>query len=129
MKFIKIFGALILLQCLFWIGSHIYFSANKSDVLLVVDTSFSMKPNFPSVKTWIEDYESSARYKNITIGTDKASLGPLPELASKDVIFRTSFGKLNDANLKRLYSHVKADKKILLSDGSQEPNGWDVVAF
>lgn len=129
MKFIKIFGALILLQCLLWIGSHIYFTTNKSDVLLVVDTSFSMKPNFPSVKNWIEDYEGSARYKDVTIGTDKASLGPLPELASKDVIFRTSFGKLNEANLKRLYSHVKADEKILLSDGSLEPSGWDVVAF
>ena len=129
MKFIKIFGALILLQCLIWVASHIYFTANRSDVLLVVDTSFSMKPNFPSVKTWIEDYENSARYKNVTIGTDKASLGPLPDLVSKDIIFRTSFGKLNEENLKRLYSHVKADEKILLSDGSQEPNGWDVVAF
>ncbi len=129
MKFFKIFGALIVLQGILWIGSHVFFSANKSEVLLVVDTSFSMKPNFPSVKDWIEDYESSARYKKVIIGTDKAALGELPALASKDVIFRTSFGKLNESNLKRLYSHVKADKKILLSDGSLSPDGWDVVAF
>ncbi len=129
MRFIKMFGLLILLQGILWIGSHVFFSANKSDVLLVVDTSFSMKPNFPSVKNWIENYQSSARYKNVTIGTDKASLGELPELASMDVIFRTSFGNLNEANLKRLYSHVKAKEKILLSDGTLKPEGWDVVAF
>ncbi len=129
MNFLKIFGALILLQCTLWIGSHLYFSNNKSEVLLVVDTSFSMKPNFPSVKTWIENYETSARYKNISIGTDKASLGKLEDLPSKDVIFRTSFGKLNEANLKRLYSNVSADHKILLSDGSLEPGGWNSVAF
>ena len=129
MKLLKIFGALIVLQGLLWIGSHVFLSTHKSEVLMVVDTSFSMKPNFPAVKSWIEDYERSARYKRVIIGTDKASLGELPALASKDVIFRTSFGKLNKDNLKRLYSEVRADKKILLSDGSLSPDGWHVVAF
>ena len=129
MKFLKIFGLLIVFQVLAWIGSHLYFSANKSEVLLVVDTSFSMKPNFPAVQDWIESYEQKDRYKNIMIGTDKASLGTLNELSSKDVIFRTSFGKLSTDNLTRLYSHVKTDERILLSDGSLQPDGWEVVSF
>ena len=129
MKFLKIFGLLIVFQALAWIGSHLYFSANKSEVLLVVDTSFSMKPNFPAVQDWIESYEQKDRYKNIMIGTDKASLGTLNELSSKDVIFRTSFGKLSTDNLTRLYSHVKTDERILLSDGSLQPDGWEVVSF
>jgi len=129
MKFIKIFGLLFLVHVLAWVGSHIYYSANKTDVLLVVDTSFSMKPNFPEVQDWIESFEAKDRYKNIVVGTDKASLGKLDELAAKEVIFRTSFGKLRADNLTRLYSHVKADQRILLSDGSLNPEGWDLVAF
>ncbi len=129
MKFVKIFGAFIVVQCLLWIGSHVFFSTKQSEVLLVVDTSYSMKPNFQSVKSWIENYESSARYKDVVIGTNRASLGPLSELPSKDVIFRTSFGKLSDDDLKRLYSHVQVDKKILLSDGSLSPAGWELVTF
>ena len=129
MKFLKIFGLLILFQCVIWIGSHLYFSMNKSEVLVVVDTSFSMKPNFPDVQNWIETHERQDRYKNIMIGTDKAALGALNDLSSKEVIFRTSFGKLSAENLTRLYSHVKADEKILLSDGSLSPDGWDVVSF
>ncbi len=129
MKFLKIFGLLILFQCVLWIGSHIYFSTNKTNVLLVVDTSFSMKSNFPAVQSWIEEYEGRDRYKTIMIGTDKASLGTLDQLASKDVIFRTSFGKLSADNLTRLYSHIRADKRILLSDGSLNPDGWDLVSF
>lgn len=129
MKLLKIFGLLIVFHLLVWTGSHLYFSANNSEVLLVVDTSFSMKPNFPEVQSWIEEYEANDRYKNITVGTDKASLGVLNELSSKAVIFRTSFGKLSADNLTRLYSHVKADKRILLSDGSMAPEGWEVVSF
>lgn len=129
MKYVKIFGLLMVFQLVAWIGSHIYFSANKSDVLLVVDTSFSMKPNFPAVQEWIEGYEQSDRYKNVMVGTDKASLGALNELSSKDVIFRTSFGKLSTDNLTRLYSHIKTDQRILLSDGSLQPDGWKVVSF
>lgn len=129
MKFLKIFGLLIVFHILVWFGAHLYFSANKTEVLLVVDTSFSMKPNFPEVQQWITTYEAQDRYKNISVGTDKAALGSLAELKSKAVIFRTSFGKLNADNLTRLYSHIKADQKILLSDGSLNPDGWEVVSF
>lgn len=95
----------------------------------MVDTSFSMKPRFPEVQQWIENYQTQGRYKNITIGTDKAFLGNLNELSSKAVIFRTSFGKLREENLIRLYSQTKDDKRILLSDGSLAPNGWEVIPF
>lgn len=129
MKFPKIFGALIIVQLLVWVAAHFYFSANKSVVLVVADTSFSMKKNFPEVKHWINNFESKRRYSTVLVGTDKAALGELADLNSKDVIFRTSFGKLSGENLTRLYSHVAADKRILLSDGSLTPSGWEVIKF
>ncbi len=129
MKFLKIFGALIIVQLLVWAAAHFYFSANKSVLLVVADTSFSMKKNFPEVKSWISNFESKRRYSTVLIGTDKAALGELADLKSMDVIFRTSFGKLTNENLTRLYSHIAADKRILLSDGSLTPSGWEVIKF
>lgn len=129
MKYAKIFSAFITVQLLVWIAAHFYFSTNKTVALVVADTSYSMKTNFPDVKRWIEDYENNSRYSTILIGTDKASLGELSVLKSKDVIFRTSFGKLTNDNLTRLYSNVTADKRILLSDGTLVPDGWNVIKF
>ncbi len=129
MKYAKTFSALILLQLVAWTAAHLYFSANNTVALVVADTSYSMKKNFPDVKRWIENYEGNSRYSTILIGTDKAALGELNELKSKDVIFRTSFGKLSDENLTRLYGQVTADKRILLSDGTLKPSGWDVIEF
>jgi len=120
---------MLVLHLFVWIGSHIYFANNKQEVLLVVDTSYSMKEKSARVLDWINQYEASDRYKNITIGTDKALLGDLSELSSKDVIFRTSFGKLTRDNLLRLYSNSDADVQILLSDGSLDPQGWELVTF
>lgn len=129
MRVLKIFGALIAVHLLIWVASHFYFSANKSVVLVVADTSYSMKTNFPQVKRWIDKFENSRRYATILIGTDKVSLGKLEDLQSKEVIFRTSFGKLTNENLTRVYSHIAADKRILLSDGSLTPPGWQVIEF
>lgn len=129
MKFAKIFIAFVLLHLVGWVSAHAYQSSKPSPVLVVVDTSFSMKPKFPEIREWIDNYESQNRYKKILIGTDKAMLGELTELQSKDMIFRTSFGKLQQSNLKRHYGGVKANTKILLSDGSLTPVGWDTVEF
>jgi len=127
MKYVKILSAFILLHL--WAAVHLYQSYQPRSVLVVVDTSFSMKAKFATIRQWIDDYEGQNRYKKILIGTDKAMLGEITELQSKDVIFRTSFGKLQSSNLKRHYGGVKANKKILLSDGSLTPDGWDTVRF
>lgn len=129
MKWLKILTPMLALHLFVWIASHIYFANNKQEVLLVVDTSYSMKEKSVRVLEWIDQYEASDRYKEITIGTDKALLGGLSDLSSKDVIFRTSFGKLTDDNLLRLYSNSSADVRILLSDGSLHPQGWDLITF
>ena len=120
---------MLALHLMVWIGSHLYFTANKQEVLLVVDTSYSMKEKSVRVLEWIDQYQASDRYKEITIGTDKAVLGELSNLASKDVIFRTSFGKLTNDNLLRLYSNTNADARILLSDGTLHPAGWELITF
>lgn len=129
MKWLKILIPMLALHCIVWLASHWYFSNNNREILLVVDTSYSMKAKSEKVLNWIEDYETADRYKSITIGTDKAVLGDLSKLSSKDVIFRTSFGKLTPENLTRLYSNSKVDERILLSDGSLHPKGWELITF
>ena len=129
MKWLKVLTPLFALHLSVWVASHFFFASNKKEILLVVDTSYSMKEKSGQVLDWITRYELSNRYKEITIGTAKAVLGPLSTLSSKDVIFRTSFGKLTSDNLTRLYSESGADTRILLSDGSLIPNGWDVITF
>ena len=129
MKWLKILTPLLALHLIAWIASHIYFTNNKQEVLLVVDTSYSMKEKSGRVLQWIDQYEGGDRYKSVTIGTDKALLGKLTDLSSKDVIFRTSFGKLTNDNLLRLYSNVDADTRILLSDGSLRPQDWELITF
>ena len=128
MKIIKIFSVFILLHVAAWGATHVYLSNNSSNILLVVDTSYSMKPKFNDMKKWIIDLENSSHYKKIIIGTDKALLGDLDKLKSKDIIFRTAFGRMNLDNLNR-YTGNSAKKKILLSDGSIKPKGWKVVSF
>lgn len=129
MRWLKILAPLLALHFIVWVGSHFYFAGNKKEVLLVVDTSYSMKAKSRQVLEWIDQFEGKGRYKQITIGTDKALLGPLSDLSSKDVIFRTSFGKLTNDNLVRLYSNNTAGTRILLSDGSLHPKGWELVTF
>ena len=128
MKILKIFSIFILLHVAAWGATHVYLSNNTSKILLVVDTSYAMKPKFNEMKKWIIDLENSAHYKKIIIGTDKALLGDLETLKSKDVTFRTAFGRMNMDNLNR-YTGIKAKKKIILSDGSIKPDGWNIVTF
>jgi len=129
LRYLHIFGLLLLLHVLAWSVSHWYLQQNRSDVLLVVDTSYSMKNNFPQVRQWLDQFEAGARYKNIQVGTDKAALGKLTELESREMIFRTAFGKLNTDNLIRLYSDSDAQHKYLLTDTAIEQDGWTVVRF
>lgn len=128
MKILKIFSVFILLHVAAWGATHAYLSNNTSEVLVVVDTSYAMKPKFSEMKNWIVDLESGAHYKTITIGTDKALLGDLKTLKSKDVIFRTAFGRMGTDQLNR-YTGSSAKQKILLSDGSIKPEGWEVITF
>lgn len=127
MKYLKVFSLFILLHAVAWGSTHAYLNKNKESILIVVDTSYSMKQKFPEIQSWIEDYESNARYKKIIIGTDKAMLGELNELRRKEEIFRTAFGNLKEENLKR-YNNQKS-KKILLSDGVIRPDDWEIVTF
>lgn len=127
MKTLKVFSLFILLHAASWGGAHAYLNKNKQTILVVVDTSYSMKKKFPDIKQWIEDFESDARYKKIIIGTDKAMLGELSELRRKEEIFRTAFGIIKEESLKR-YRNQKG-KKILLSNGTIKPEGWEVIEF
>ena len=128
MKLLKVFAVFAVLHLLGWIGAHVYQSNNPKEVLLVVDTSFSMKPHFPAMQSWIDQYETGSRYRRIVIGSDKAEFGDLTDLKSKESLFRTVFGRLTDDSLKR-YEGSDAAEKILLSDGSIRPTGWDIVTF
>jgi len=129
MKYLKIFSLFAVLHVVAWGVAHLYIQNNNKPVLIVVDTSFAMKTKFPSVQQWIKDYAEQNRYKKIIVGTDKVMLGELDQLQSMNVIFRTSFGKLQQSNLSKNYSQVDASEKILLSDGVLDPSGWKTVEF
>lgn len=128
MKMIKVFAVFLVIHLAGWFAAHLYLGQNPKEVLLVVDTSYSMKPKFPDIEQWIDDYSGKARYKSIQIGTDKAMLGKLDDLKSRSVIFRTSFGRITEGSFEQ-YLAIKADEKILLSDGAIKPEGWKVVVF
>lgn len=128
MKFIKIFSVFLLLNIAAWVGTHYYLSLNRAEILVVVDTSFGLKPQFSAMEDWIKNLEGNTRYKRITIGTDKALLGDLSTIKAKSSIFRTAFGRMSETDLSR-YSNSTAVQKILLSDGSIQPSGWKVIKF
>ena len=128
MKILKLFALFMVLHASGWLAAHFYMENNPRQILLVVDTSYAMKPKFPAVEQWIKQFRKSARYQTVQIGTDKAMLGQLDDLKSPTVIFRTAFGRMNLDHL-QLYQQVETDKKILLSDGSLKPDGWRVVVF
>jgi len=127
-KSLKIFGLFLVLHAAAWAGTHVYLSQHQPDVLIVVDTSYALKPQFAAMERWIAAREASTRYKKIVVGTDKALLGELASLKSREAIFRTAFGRMSAENLQR-YAQTSAVEKILLSDGSIKPTGWTVVTF
>lgn len=128
MKSLKIFGLFLVLHTAAWAGTHVYLSQHQPNVLIVVDTSYALKPQFAAMERWIAAREASTRYKKLVVGTDKALLGELASLKSREAIFRTAFGRMSEENLQR-YAQTSAAEKILLSDGSIKPAGWTVVTF
>lgn len=129
MAWLKSFAAFVLLQVVLWGGAHVYLTGAPKDVLLVVDTSYAMKPHFTDARTWIDDLADSSRYTRIEVGTEKAKLGDLEELSSRDNLFRTSFGKLSQENMLNLYKGNDATKKYLLTSEAISIDGWQVVSW
>ncbi len=128
MKWLKIFSVFIVLHAIAWAVAHGIKKERPEQVLVVADTSFALKATHPDMQRWIENYASDNRYRQITIGTDKALIGELSEIKSVDSVFRTSFGRSSPDSLKQ-YRSVAADQRIFLSDGSFEPDGWTLVKF
>lgn len=128
MKWLKVFALFAVLHAAGWAGTHVWLRLHPKTVLIVADTSFAMKPEFPAMRRWIDAFAADARYVHIVVGTDKALIGPLDELRSTDALFRTSFGRSTSDSLKR-YASVDADERIVLSDGSLDAGGWRAVEF
>ena len=128
MKILVAFVFFILLHVAGWAVAHGWMQKNKQETLIVVDTSFSMKPHFDDMWQWIEDYSVKSRYQQIVVGTDKENLGELGSIRSSDQVFRSAFGKFSVESLDK-YKNDSADKKILLSDGDVKVKGWEIVKF
>ena len=129
MKWLKVLPLFVALHATGWIGTHLWLGANPRTTLIVADTSFSMKSAFPAMRRWIDERTEAARYTRFLVGTDKALIGPLEDLRSSDAIFRTAFGRSSAESLTR-YNAVRADRRVLLSDGGFEaPSGWETVIF
>ncbi len=128
MKWLKVFSVFVVLHLVLWLGAHFYRTINPITVTLGVDTSFDLKPFFPAMQSWIEDYEANARYERITVVTDKSAIGLLDSIQSRQSIFRTAFGR-SSADDFAAYQSAPSDKRILLSDGSFVIEGWELVNF
>jgi len=129
LAWIKSFVAFALLQIGAWGGMHFYQTANPKQVLLVVDTSYAMKPHFTDAQKWIDDFVGGTRYTNIEVGTDKVSLGNINDLRSQDILFRTAFGRISAENVAGLYANVDAEQKYLLTSDPLQLDGWQVVSW
>lgn len=128
MKWLKVFAVFLILHAVGWIGAHWYKSQHPQQVLIVADTSFALKSQYPNMQRWIENYAGNARYRNIIVGTDKAIIGDLSDVKSIDSIFRVSFGR-SDANSLKRYESQRVDERILLTDGDFSAPGWTVIKF
>lgn len=128
MKWLKVFSVFLMLHVATWAAAHIYMTQNPATVLIIADTSFSMKPWFVDMQHWIDDYAERGRYRRMLIGTDKAMIGDLAEVKSRESIFRTAFGRSDAGDLLQ-YDNVRADEYILLSDGTFRMPGWQLVIF
>ena len=101
---------------------------NPRVVVVVADTAYAMRPAFPAMRKWIDDYAANARYTRVLVGTDRAMLGSLEELRSTEDVFRTSFGRSSSEALAPL-RNAEADEHIVLTDGSLTAQGWTSVLF
>ena len=101
---------------------------NPRVVVVIADTAYAMRPSFPAMREWIDDYAARARYTRVLVGTDRAMLGPLEDLRSSEDIFRTSFGRSSPEALAPL-RNTEADEHIVLTDGSLTARGWTQVTF
>ncbi len=127
-KWTKVFALFVMLHGIGWGSAHWWMTRHEHTLLLVVDTSFALKPSFPAMQRWIEERLTHGRYEIILVGTDKANLGALSELPSTEALFRTAFGRSGPSSLSR-YDSIKVDQRIFLSDGRFEPIGWELVRF
>ena len=128
MKWLKVFALFFVLHVTAWFGMHWYKSKNPVQVLVVADTSFALKSQYPDMQRWIENYADDDRYRQIIVGTDKALIGDLSDVKSVNSIFRVSFGRSNSNSLKR-YDSLQVDERVFLSDGEFEAQGWITVKF
>lgn len=128
MKWLKIFSVFALLHVGAWIGGHVWMTMNPRTVVVIADTAYAMRPEFPAMRQWIEDYADQARYTRILVGTDRALIGPLEDLRSTEEIFRTSFGRSSPEALAAL-RQADADAHIVLTGGTLSAPGWEEVRF
>ncbi len=127
-KLLVTFALFVLLHLVGWGVSHIWLKKNPHETLLVFDTSFAMKPHFDEMWQWSNDYAERNRYTRIVVGTDKETIGDFDTVRSQGEILRSAFGKFDGTALDK-YKTVRNDKKILLSDGNNKPDGWHVIVF
>lgn len=120
-------GLAVFLQLSGMVAAHFYYQANPRDVLIVVDSSYGLSGYQSQIEDWIDDYASSARYSELQYATDKSYLGKGD--ASRDLLYRVSFGKMNADSLSQTYPARKYDERILLTFTDADASGWQVVAF
>jgi len=128
MKWLRVFSVFVLLHGAAWAGTHFWLRQHPKTELIVVDTSFSLKPEFADMLRWIDNHADNTRYRKLVVATDKAMIGPLEDIRDRQSIFRTAFGHSSAGDLLK-YAQVNADRRYWLSDDSFSPEGWTVITF
>lgn len=128
MKWLKVFSVFVALHLIGWVSTHVWMSLNPRVNVVIADTSYAMRPHFPAMQAWIDDYAGTVRYTRVVVGTDRTIIGPLEDLRSADEVFRTSFGRSSPDALAALRDST-ADEHIVLTDGSLTAPGWTEVRF
>ena len=62
MKVHKVFSVFILLHVSGWAVAHVWMTNHQKEVLLVVDTSYAMKPKFTEIQQWIDEHQKLETY-------------------------------------------------------------------
>lgn len=120
-------GLAVILQVGGFAGAHLYYSANPSDVLIVVDSSYGLSGFQSQIEDWIDDYEQSQRYSELHFATDKTYLGKGD--ANRDRLYRVNFGTMNADALNQTFPSRQYDKRVLLTFTGADVSGWDIVDF
>jgi hypothetical protein len=111
-------------------GYHFYLKEYPSRVLVVVDTSYPMKPDEAQVRAVLDEIDNR-RYTEFSLYTEKAKVhGWLPQLTLGNVTYYAPRDWSQLTGLKANPEFSEASDTILITNDPadpKQPGGWKVM--